>query len=220
MNVFILLLIIHITCGSISLLSAFGAMAARKGDYWHKMAGRFFFYGMTGVFVTAIPMAILKNNLFLFLIAIFSYYLAFSGWRFARNRFGIPAKLDWAVSILMVLTSVCMLVMAIYLYKINNSRAMVLLVFAIIGGIFALSDLKTFYGHKAIGKERIAKHLTAMLGATIAAVTAFSVTNIPLQPSILLWLGPTVLLVPIIVWWNNRVLKNKYSYFLEKGVKS
>jgi len=71
--------------------------------------------------------------------------------------------------------------------------------------LFTCSDLKTYKNRSASGKQRIVNHLGAMLGATIAALTAFSVTNIDLKPQIILWLGPTVLFVPVIVWWKYKV---------------
>ena len=48
------------------------------------------------IFITAIPMAILSSNLFLFLVAICSFYLAYAGMRFARNRTGMANIFDWA----------------------------------------------------------------------------------------------------------------------------
>ena len=44
---------------------------------------------MTVIFMTALPLAILGSNVFLALIALFSFYLVFAGWRFARNRHGL-----------------------------------------------------------------------------------------------------------------------------------
>ena len=38
---------------------------------------------MAVIFLTAIPMSIASSNVFLFLIAIFSFYLAYAGMRFA-----------------------------------------------------------------------------------------------------------------------------------------
>jgi uncharacterized membrane protein YoaK (UPF0700 family) len=57
------------------------------------------------------------------------------------------------------------------------------------------------------GNKRIAKHLSFMLGASIGTVTAFLVTNFQLQPAIILWLGPTLLLTPYIFYWNYKLLK-------------
>lgn len=210
--IFIFLLSIHIACGFTSLFSAFSAMLSSKGQSKHRLFGKLFFYGMTGVFITAIPLALIKSNLFLFLIAIFSYYLAFTGWRYAKNRNGLPIKLDWTVSTIMLIASLLMICLSIYSFKSGDFKSIVLLVFGIIGSISSISDLKTYHNQNAIGKDRIVKHLSRMIGATIAALTAFSVTNISLKPQIFLWLGPTVLLVPLIVWWKHKVLKSKNGY--------
>ena len=114
----IFLLCIHITCGFAALLSAFGAIASRKGQLKHRLFGRCFFYSMTGVFITAIPLSLIKENLFLFLIAIFSYYLAFSGWRYAKNRSGIPGKIDFIMTWLMFGASCFMMGLGIYKFNL------------------------------------------------------------------------------------------------------
>ncbi len=205
------LLVIHVICGSTALLSSFVAMCVAKGEHQHRRFGSYFFYGMTGVFVTAIPIALLKHNLFLFLIALFSYYLAFTGWRYAKNRHGVPTRLDWGVTIGMLIVSIFMLALGFMKHWPEQYQSMTLIVFGAIGTFFSLGDIKTFSYQVAVGKERIAKHLSAMLGATIAALTAFVVTNIHIQPKIILWLGPTVLIVPFIAWWQRKVLAGTKS---------
>ncbi len=177
MNVFYTLLFIHICFGAISLLSAAGALFATKGQWWHRHFGEFFFYGMSGVFVTAIPMSLMKSNVFLFTIAIFSYYLAFSGWRF---------------------------------YDTNSTYAIILWVFGALGARLSYGNLKIFQRGGARGKERLVQHFSSMIGATIAAVTAFVVTNIHIQPVIILWLGPTIVLVPVIFWWRRKIYVEKW----------
>lgn len=200
------ILAIHILCGSISLLSAIGAMYCTKGQPWHRFYGKFFFSGMTGIFITSIPLSFMINSLFLFLIAIFSYYLAITGWRFARNHSGIPTLADWLISVLMLISAIIMLGLSYYHYGSNNYQHTVLLIFGLIGCLTSLSDLKIFYYRKATGAERIIKHMSGMLGATIAAVTAFAVTNFTLQPAIILWLGPTIIITPIIFWWQRKLM--------------
>ena len=201
------LLTIHIFCGFISLFSAFGAMFSSKGQVKHRKFGRIFFYSMTGIFITAIPISIIKNNLFLFLIALFSYYLAFSGWRYAKNRNGIPGKVDVIVSGTMLGISIIMVSIGAYTFNTDNFRTITLLVFGFIGCGFSYSDLKSHRNHTATGIQRISNHLSAMLGATIATLTAFSVTNIHIHPQIILWLGPTILLTPFIIWWKHKIIK-------------
>lgn len=200
------LLIIHILCGSSALCCAGGAMFAIKGQPTHRLFGKYFFYAMTGVFITAIPLSLLIKNLFLFLIAIFSYYLAFTGWRYANNPSGEAKYYDWFISSTMLIASICMLYFS---FQMQGFYATVLLIFGVIGLVSSLGDMKVYRNHTATGRVRIVKHLGAMLGATIAAITAFLVTNFSFQPTIVLWLAPTIILVPVILWWKNRVLKGR-----------
>ena len=90
-----ILLIIHISAGAIALVCAALAASSEKGKKLHVLSGRTYFWSMVGIFLTAIPMSIINSNIFLFLIAIFSFYLAFAGMRFAKNRTGIATALDW-----------------------------------------------------------------------------------------------------------------------------
>lgn len=202
--IFVVLLIIHILCGSISLLSALGAMLCKKGFHWHRVCGRFFIGAMTGVFITAVPLSIIKHNLFLFLIAFFSYYLAFTGWRFAKNRTGVANNMDWFVSLLMLAIGMMMISLGIHHFDQQNYQKIVLIVFGAIGTLISISGIKIYLTKKATGIERIIKHFTGMLGATIAATTAFAVTNIHTGPALAVWLGPTIAITPIIIWWKYK----------------
>ena len=83
-----ILLPIHILAGIFALISAALAVSSEKGKRLHVLSGRTYFWSMATIFLTAIPMSIISSNIFLFLIAIFSFYLAFAGMRFARNRKG------------------------------------------------------------------------------------------------------------------------------------
>ena len=80
------LLPVHILAGTIALLCAALAVSSEKGKKLHVLSGRTYIWCMVAIFLTAIPMSIISSNIFLFLIAVFSFYLAFSGMRFATNR--------------------------------------------------------------------------------------------------------------------------------------
>ena len=102
------LLVIHIAAGSVALLTALAALVTAKGGAWHVRAGRVYAIGMTLIFLTAVPLAILGADVFLLLIAFFSMYLVFAGWRFARNRSRRPQPVDWAGVGIMGLTGLAM----------------------------------------------------------------------------------------------------------------
>ena len=202
------LLLLHITVGTIALLCAALAVSSEKGKKIHVLSGGTYFWSMVAIFLTAIPMSIMNSNIFLFLIAVFSFYLAFAGMRFARNRKGIATTLDWIAVSLMILSGVGMWILATIYFTNDNSQYIVLLVFGFLAVFLGYGDYKSYKDKTATGKERIAKHLTNMMGGTIAVITAVLVVNPPSDPEWIWWLLPTVLIVPVIFWWNNRVLNN------------
>jgi len=200
------LLILHILSGAIALFSAALALSTEKGKKFHVLSGKSYFWAMVLIFLTAIPMSILNSNVFLFLIAIFSFYLAFSGKRFARNRKGIPARLDLIAVNFMFLSGTGMWILAIIFFINNDSQFITLIVFGFLALSLGYGDFQTFKNQTATGKERIAKHLTNMMGGTIAVVTAVLVVNPPADPEWVWWILPTVLITPVIFWWNKKVL--------------
>jgi hypothetical protein len=201
------LLPIHILVGTIALLCAALAVSSEKGKKIHVLSGRTYFWCMVVIFSTAIPMSIINNNIFLFLIAIFSFYLAFAGMRFARNRKGIATTLDWIAVSLMILSGLGMWILAAIYFTNDNSQYIVLLVFGFLAVFLGYGDYKSYKDKTATGKERIAKHLTNMMGGTIAVITAVLVVNPPSNPEWVWWVLPTALIVPVIFWWNVKVLK-------------
>ena len=201
-----ILLSIHILAGSVALVSAALALSTEKGKKFHVLIGKSYFWSMVIIFLTALPMSIITGNVSLFLIAIFSFYLAFSGVRFAKNRTGVPTRLDLIAVNFMFLSGVGMWILAIIFFIDNDSQSITLTVFGFLALFLGYGDFQTFKDQTAIGKERIAKHLTNMMGATIAVVTAVLVVNPPTNPEWVWWILPTVLITPVIFWWNKKVL--------------
>jgi len=201
-----ILLPIHILAGTIALLCAALAVSSEKGKRLHVLSGRAYFWSMVGIFLTAIPMSIISSNIFLFLIAIFSFYLAFAGMRFARNRKGVASTLDWIAVSLMISSGLGMLILSAIFFTNDNSQYIVLLVFGFLAITLGYADFRSYKNNSATGKERISRHLTNMMGGTIAVITAVLVTNPPFEPEWVWWVLPTVLITPVISWWNKKTL--------------
>ena len=202
-----ILLTIHILAGTIALLCAALAVTSEKGKKLHVLSGRTYFWCMVAIFLTAIPMSIITSNIFLFLIAIFSFYLAFAGMRFARNRKGVATTLDWTAVGLMILSGLGMWILSAIYFTNNNSQYIPLLVFGFLAIALGYADFKSHKNKTAIGKERLSRHLTNMMGGTIAVITAVLVVNVDLEPTWVWWVLPTLLITPVIFWWNVKVLK-------------
>ena len=202
------LLVIHVLAGTIALLCSAIAVSSEKGKKFHVLSGRTYFWCMVGIFLTAIPMSIINSNIFLFLIAIFSFYLAFAGMRFAKNRKGIATTIDWIAVSLMILSGLGMWVLAVIYFINDNFQYITLLVFGFIALALGYGDYISHKNKAAIGKERIAKHLTNMMAGTIAVITAVLVVNVNIEPIWIWWLLPTAVITPIIFYWNKKTLSS------------
>ena len=201
-----IIITIHILAGTIALLCAALAVSSKKGKRLHVLSGRAYFWSMATIFLTAIPMSIISSNIFLFLIAIFSFYLAFAGMRFARNRKGIATSLDWIAVSLMILSGLGMLILAAIYFLNSNTQYIVLLVFGFLSITLGYADFRSYKNNSATGKERISRHLSNMMGGTIAVITAVVVVNPPFEPEWVWWVLPTALITPVIFWWNKKTL--------------
>ena len=80
------LLVVHIACGFGSFLLAPVALATAKGGKQHKRWGMVYLWAMGGVAATALPMALYRPVLFLAMVAVFSFYAAFSGYRVLKLK--------------------------------------------------------------------------------------------------------------------------------------
>ena len=207
MMINIVLLTIHIASGSVALLTAAIALITQKGGAKHIMAGRVYAAAMTLVFLTAVPLAILGSGIFLLLIAVFSFYLVFAGWRFARNYECKPHLADWAAIAAMGLTGLGMWGYAIILAQDGNSQWITMILFGFIALALSLADVRFYRAASVRGARRIARHLTNMMAGTIATVTAVLVVNVDTNPVWLGWILPTLLITPLIVWWNVRIAR-------------
>jgi uncharacterized membrane protein YfcA len=85
-NLFKLALGVHIAFGTVALIIAPLAMTTAKGGPWHRRWAKIYFWAMAGMALSATVMCWLRSGLFLFLIAIFSFYLALTGYSVLRRK--------------------------------------------------------------------------------------------------------------------------------------
>lgn len=206
------LLTVHILAGFAAVTAAAVATLTKTLDgphRWHVYSGTAFFWGMVVIFLTALPLALLRPNPFLFLIAILSFYFALAGWRYATHRRGRPRRLDWISASVMALAAAVMIGFGVFLLTRSNTNGITMVVLGGIGAGLSIVDLRTLSQGGAKGPERIARHLTMMLAGAIATITAFVVTNVHVEPAFIAWLGPTVVITPIIIVWSRKIRAGK-----------
>ena len=205
------LLYLHILAGFISLAIAYVLLFIKKGNKRHKKLGMIYVYGMTTIFVTAVPLSLLGEfNSFLFVIAIFSFYLAFSGYRQGRDRNGAREQIDKVLGVFITATSILFYSMAVSLYLIEDSMWITSVVFGSIALGMGINDFRRMkIDERPDFYDRTNLHLNLMLAGTIATTTAFIVTLNPFSIDWLNWVAPTIVGTPIIIYFSRRELAKK-----------
>jgi uncharacterized membrane protein len=207
------LLYLHILAGFISLAIAYILLFIKKGNKRHKKLGMIYVYGMTTIFLTAIPLSLLGEfNPFLFVIAIFSFYLAFSGYRQGRDRNGAREQIDKVLGVFITATSILFYSMAVSLYLIEDSMWITSVVFGSIALGMGINDFRRMkIDERPDFYDRTNLHLNLMLAGTIATTTAFIVTLNPFSIDWLNWVAPTIVGTPIIIYFSRRELAKKVT---------
>ncbi|MBL0024239.1 MAG: hypothetical protein WBP08_19380 [Saprospiraceae bacterium] len=216
-TIFRTFLVIHIIAGTIGLLSGTINIIRKKGDKKHKLAGKFFLYGMLTVGLSAFVLSLMHTNYFLFIVGVFTFYMAATGDRYLSLRelrtTQKPKLIDWILTISMLLFGVAFIGFGIYHLINGENFGIVFIVFGFIGLRMVSKDIQNYKGKTEIVNYWLVAHLQRMIGAYIAALTAFLVVNGKyfdgLIPNYLLWLLPTLILLPLIIKWTKKYLVTK-----------
>ena len=199
------LLAVLIACGFGAFLVAPVALASAKGGRTHRRWGMVYLWAMGGVAATALPMALYRPVLFLALVAVFSFYLAFSGWRVLSlkdlPRGGRAKPVDWLAAVVTFATSGLLAGLTWLRPAAVQHMGIVAIVFGVIGMRAAGLEMWSFVRKPREKMFWWYTHLGNFIGSYIAAWSAFSVVTLPriFGNHLWLWLWPTAIGVPAIV---------------------
>ncbi len=204
-----LVLWLHIGAGFIAFFVAPVALASRKGGTTHRKWGKIYFWAMTGSVLSSLLVAAYRPNVFLFLIGIFSFYLAFTGYRALRRKRPLDGQgattLDWAVASLTLAASLYMIAQgSINLSTFGLRLNPVLILFGCLGVLAAGNDLYKFVRPSSNNNAWYFDHMSGMVASYIAAVSAFSVVNFTFLPPLVRWLWPTVIGGTLLTYFITR----------------
>ncbi|OBX23178.1 MULTISPECIES: hypothetical protein [Bizionia] len=198
---------IHAFFGGVGLITGIGSIIVKKGSKLHIQMGKLFSIGMVTSSLISIPISWMPNheNVFLFVIGVFTIYLVLAGNR--ALKFKNKTQADWVdktISGTMLLFSVFMIAFGIYL--ITNSNTMSIL-FLFFGGFGIMLTIKDFLFYNNDDKPKNAwliAHLGKMNGALIASITAFFIAGIGVN-NLIAWLSPTVIGTIYIIYWKRKM---------------
>lgn len=195
----------HIAAGVVALVAGGVALATEKGGRIHRRTGRVYVAAMGVVVATVVPLFAVEQSFsrtFLLLIAVFSGYFAFSGYRALSQKrpSDEPEVADWTGAVVVAAASLVLGAWGVVVVAGGDSFGVVMVVFGAIGVFVGGSDLRTFRADEQ--PSWLVNHLSRMVGAYIATVTAVSVVNLEAAPAIVAWLWPTAVGVPLLLYWQ------------------
>src|SRR5258708_36962892 len=142
--------VVHISAGFMAFFLAPAALITVKGGKQHRSWGKIYFWMMAVVAATALGLSVYRPISFTTLVAVFSFYMAFSGYRVLfrkRPEQGQgPTMLDWIGSILVLLASLALIVLAVWQpTPLWNKLALVALAFGATGLFFGGGDTPSYW---------------------------------------------------------------------------
>ncbi|MEZ4755538.1 MAG: hypothetical protein R2817_01785 [Flavobacteriales bacterium] len=213
------ILLIHQLAGILAFVVAPLAMAAAKGSQAHRRWGKLFFYSMLVVCLTAILAGIVRPNPLMALVAIFSFHLAASGYRSLAlkklHEGQRMAKWDFILHGTAAVVNLGILLWGTLNLAFGRAddAGIIFTAFGILGLFLVWRNVHQFYKRSVDKREWVYMHMSGSIGAYIATVSAFSAVNLNfIKPMWLQWLWPTIIGVPLLLWWMRR-----YRWEFTKG---
>jgi len=231
------ILLFHICCGTLGLLSGIAALLFRKGSPRHVLAGKIFSVSMLAMAVGAVWLAIIKHQPSNIGGGILTFYLIGTAWLTARRKDGETSRLDWIVLLIPLTLGILTWMNGLKVVRSGASSqdGVPVGMMFFMGSIMllaALGDIRMLVGDGVFGAKRIARHLWRMcFGLFIAAGSFFmGPSNRPLRllssiglgqhlPQVLfslsVYLVLTILPLILLIFWLVRVrftsASKKYS---------
>jgi len=215
------LVLSHVAAGALGLLVAPLAMLTVKGGPAHRLWGKIFFWSMFWIFASTLGLMFFRFNFFLSIIAVLSFYMALTGYRMLylkRPQKGDrPIWLDWAGSIVAALAGAGLAGWGVFgaVGMLNTNIPSVFFILGIVFGLvlltIALPDLIRYVRPPTDRNAWWYEHMSRMLSAYMAMVTAFMVQNVgrqmPADWQWITWILPGLIGGPLISLWIGRYRK-------------
>ncbi|MGC1515239.1 MAG: hypothetical protein WA810_06650 [Maribacter sp.] len=199
---------IHAFFGGIGLITGIGSTFVQKGKRNHKLLGKWFTWSMVISSVISLVVARMPNHInhFLFLIGIFTIYLVLAGNRALTFKSATKTNangIDKLVSGALILSALVMIGFGLNALFHSQSGGILFLFFGAFGLFMPYGDFKLFSKTMENRKLWLINHLSRMLGALIASITAFLVAGMKYD-NLIAWMLPTVIGTVYIIYWIRK----------------
>ncbi|WP_426485681.1 hypothetical protein [Flavobacterium sp. 2] len=202
-----ILIYIHAFFGGLGLITGIGSIVVKKGGKLHKRMGKLFSIGMITSSLISLPICWMPKhqNIFLFLIGLFTIYLVISGNRALSFKTKTKADLlDRIISGTMLFFSIIMISIGLYCQLNNISNGILFTFFGGFGLFMTVKDFIFFRNFSETNRNWLSKHIGKMVGALIASITAYIVAGLGIG-SLIAWIMPSILGTFYIIYWNKKI---------------
>jgi hypothetical protein len=213
------ILILHISGGSVGILSGAAALVFRKGSRLHRLAGNLFFVSMlTMSAIGAVVSPFLPQpqwgNV---VMAVFTFYLVLTGWVTVRRIEGTIGRTEMGAFLLALGAVVASLTFGFQAAnsptgKFGGFPAAGYYVFATIVVLAAAGDLKMILRGGISGAPRITRHLWRMCAALFIASGSFFLGQQKVMPAYMrgspLLFIPEIAVLGCLAFW---LLRTRFS---------
>ncbi len=211
-----IILLLHITGGTVAMVAGAVALVSRKGDNLHRVAGTVFFLAMlvmAGIGATVAPF--LDDGQRPNTVAgVLTFYLVLTAWTTVQRQDGGVSRfaiVGFAVALGAALAGLLFALeaQASPTGTIDDSPPQAFYLFMIVGGIAAATDLKVILRGGISGAPRTARHLWRMCVGLFIASGSFFLGQQQMLPSFMrgtLWqFAPVLAPLLFMLYWLVRV---------------
>src|SRR5436190_14848353 len=210
------ILFLHIAGGTVGIISGAVALLSRKGGRWHRMAGTVFLVSMLimatigAVTSPFLPVPSMPNVV----AGTLTFYLVATGWMAIKRKNGVIGRVEkggLGVAVAVVAAGAIFILMAMNspTGTIGKTPPQAFYVFALVGAIAAVGDLKMILRGGISGSARIARHLWRMSAALTISSGSFFLGQQRIMQAFMRgspWLfAPVIAPLLLMVFWLIRV---------------
>ena len=212
-------LVMHITAGSLGLVSGFIWLYSAKGATLHRKAGIVFVYSMLAMSAAGLTMALVRGVAPAINVpaALVTAGLVVTALTTVRRPSTVSRRLDAIAMVVLLVTGLTNLALAVNVLSGGGEEkgmAFPLILFGLVGTLAGIGDFRVMRSGPLHGARRIARHLWRMSFALFIAALSFFIGQAkvipePIRIRPLLALPVIMVLVTMLYWlWRIRIRKS------------
>jgi uncharacterized membrane protein len=210
------LLIVHISAGSLAILSGAAAVSVRKGERLHRRFGAVFLVAMLIMSALGAYLAARLQLRAPAVVGVFTFYLVATALATVRRKAGTVGLFEKAAFLVASSAAAALGVWGMQAAisptgRLDGAPPAPYFVFAAFAAVAAILDFRMIRRGGVSGSQRIARHLWRMCFALFFATSFFFLAQQKVMPAFMhgspILLAPAFAPLAVMIFWLVRVLR-------------